>query len=130
MTVRHHVLDIYDVHLYLATNLDDWKRMRRRLDFIPEQPNADGLSSFATWEPDEGPTVPVLALWVNLATLEPSAVVETCAHEASHAAGQILTWLGHDIRGTDGTDEPHAYLTGWLTRWLWQCCQPTAKTAL
>lgn len=44
-------------------------------------------------------------------------LVETCSHESAHAANQILEYIGHDHRGTD---EPHAYLTGWLTRWVWE----------
>lgn len=36
------------------------------------------------------------------------------------ASAQILVWTGHDVRGDGGTDEPSAYLSGWLTRWLWE----------
>mgnify|MGYP003336208133 CR=1 FL=1 len=123
MAVKRHTLDIYGVELNLATNRRDWATMRRRLTWLAEKPTSAGLCSFATWHPKGGgATVPMLALWVDVANHEPIELVETCAHEAAHAAGQMLDYLGHDVRGTGGTDEPHAYLVGWLTRWMFEGC--------
>ena len=117
-----HQLDIYGVELSLATNKRQWSILRRRLSFVSKKaPQSVGLSHFACWEPKAGIPVPVLVFWIDLAALagDAAALVDTCAHEASHGANQILGWIGHDIRGTD---EPHAYLTGWLTRWIWEAC--------
>lgn len=115
-----HRLDIYGADLHLATDRRQWATLRRRLAFLDkEAPKSAGISQFATWHP-KGPglTQPVLVFWVDLAnhpdTLD---LVDTVAHEASHAASQLLDWVGHDVKGTD---EPHAYLVGWLARWLWQ----------
>jgi len=123
---RHHVLDIYGVHLYLATTPDAWKKLRRRVNYLGDVPESLGLTTFATWHPDDGsaPT-PILTIWIDLEHHDPIDLVETAAHEASHAAGQILHWLGHDYRGAGGTDEPHAYLVGWLTRWIFEGCSTT-----
>jgi hypothetical protein len=123
VAVHSHVLDVYGVHLHLATNRRDWATLRRRFDFLPKSPDAIGLTQFAIWHPKRGgPHVPHLVIWIDIANLEPIDLVDTAAHEAAHGAGQILQYLGHDFRGEDGTDEPHAYLVGWLTRWIFQGC--------
>ena len=118
---RHHVLDIYGVHVHLATSKKQWKRLRRELTFLNEKPEALGLSAFATFHPDAAaPPVPHLVFWLDLPALtNPGDLIDTCAHEAAHGANQILDHVGHDTRGTD---EPSAYLVGWLTRWLWEAC--------
>lgn len=46
-------------------------------------------------------------------TQSEQSLVNTCAHEATHAAEQIATWNGGDLTG-----EARAYLIGWLTQWL------------
>lgn len=115
---RHHVLDVYDAHLHRATDRRQWSTLRRELDFLEKKaPGSAGFSQFATWEPRGGGlTEPHLVLWINVKqhTTEID-LIDTAAHEATHAAGQLLEHVGHQIRGTD---EPHAYLVGWLTRWL------------
>jgi hypothetical protein len=113
-----HLLDIYDVRINLATTARDWSSLRRKLTFLPDRPNSLGSSSFAVWTPKkDGPPEPHLVLWLDMARLDDVAdLVDTIAHEAAHGAGQILDWVGHDIRGID---EPHAYLVGWLTRWMY-----------
>lgn len=66
---------------------------------------------------------PVVTFWIRDAlTADPLQLVETCAHEAAHATAHVLTWTGHDIRGDNGHDEPSAYLTGWLTGWIYDNC--------
>jgi hypothetical protein len=121
---RHHTLDIYGAELWLCTSRRQWSSLRRRLTFLDKAaPEAAGLSQFATFVPKHGgPTVPHVVLWIDPRQARSDAeLVDTCAHEASHAAGQLLDYIGHDIRGTD---EPHAYLVGWLTRWLWETVRP------
>lgn len=119
MAIRSHQLDVYDVELHLATNRRDWSTLRRRLPFLDKgAPESAGMSQLATWHPKKrGLPQPIVVLWVDLANhLTSSELVDTLAHEASHAAGQILDRVGHEVKGVD---EPHAYLVGWLTRWLW-----------
>jgi hypothetical protein len=118
VSVAHHTLDVYGAELHLATTKRDWATLRRRLDFLDKAaPAAAGFAQFATFHPKgTGLVVPHLVLFVDVkAHATQLELIDTCAHEASHAAGQLLDHIGHDIRGTD---EPHAYLVGWLTRWL------------
>lgn len=119
MAYRSHRLDVYGADLYLATTKHEWQTLGRRISTLErEVPEAAGSSIFATFHPNDGSrSVPVLILWLDLAAHASSSdLVNTIAHEASHAAGQLLDYLGHDIRGTD---EPHAYLVGWLAAWMW-----------
>lgn len=124
MAVRHHTLDVYGVELHLATNRREWATLRRRLDFLDKKaPESLGFAQWATWKPNgPGKVVPHLVLWVHLADHAGDVIelVDTCAHEAAHGASEILGWTGHNKAG----DEPHAYLVGWLTRWMFEGCQP------
>lgn len=126
MSGATHTLDIYGVDIHLATTEREWKKLRKRLTYLDDTPNAAGFTHFAIWEPsDHTSPVPVVAFWIrNELTTDPLQLVETCAHEAVHAATHILAWAGHDIRGDDGNDEPTAYLAGWLTRWIWDNATP------
>lgn len=121
MATAHHVLDIYGVHIDLATTRREWATLRRRLSFLDKDPsNYAGLTSFAVWEPPKGSglATPHLVFWVDTVRHPTQAeLIDTLAHEASHGAGRILDNVEHKV---DGTDEPHAYLVGWLTRWLWE----------
>lgn len=119
MAYRTHRLDVYDTDLYLATNKREWSALARRIKTIDKSaPDAAGCSVFATFHPDDGSlTRPCLIFWLDLAAHTNSAeVVNTIAHEATHGASQLLDHIGHDTRGTD---EPSAYLTGWLAEWMW-----------
>ena len=113
-------LDIYDVDLYAATDMRQWRALRRRLTFLDETPSGAGMSQFAVWEPANGLDRPVIVLFVDVARHDEPGLVNTCAHEASHAASQLFDHFGHH---PSGTDEPTAYLVGWLTQWLWEACQ-------
>ena len=121
MAPRHHTLDIYDTELHLATNRRDWATLRRRFGFLRKEPGAEGRVHSAVWVPKAGPTRQHIVIWIDLAKHDgrPGGLVNSCAHEATHAAGDILEQIGHDKAG----DEPHAYLVGWLTEWIWQHCQ-------
>ena len=108
---RHHILDIYGVHIHLATNKREWATLRRKLDSLGDAPTSMGQASFERWEPKAaGKPIPHVVFWINLAdhandTLE---LVDTCAHEAAHGASGICDWIGHN----QARDEPHAYLVG------------------
>lgn len=116
MTVRTHRLDIYGVDVFLATSRRDWATLRRRFDFLrkEEADNHFGFTVFATMNGGKR----YLIFWMD-PELDGGHLVDTCAHEASHAAGRILGCIGHTV---PDTDEPHAYLVGWLARWLWEHC--------
>lgn len=123
MAIRTHVLDIYGVHLHLATTKREWATLRRRLTFLDKTPTTLGLASFACWEPrGAGKSVPHLVVWINVADHEGDQLelIDTCAHEAAHGVSGIFDWVGHNQAG----DEPHAYLIGWLTRWIYEGCTP------
>lgn len=130
VSAARHMLDIYGVELHLATTEREWKRLQKRLAYLQDVPDSAGLTHFAVWEPANGSaSIPVVSFWIREAlTSDPHQLVETCAHEAAHATSHILTWTGHDVRGDDGHDEPSAYLTGWLTRWLWKNTTPALTT--
>lgn len=117
--IRTHVLDVYGVHIYLATTKREWSTLRRKLSFLDgPAPSAMGQASWALWQPKVGKSIPHLVFWLNLAAHQGDQVelVDTCAHEAVHGASNIFDWIGHQVAG----DEPHAYLVGWLTRWLYE----------
>ena len=118
-TYAHHTLDVYGVEMYLATNRRQWSMLRRKLSFLGQVPESAGQATFATWVPKaNGNTIPYLVCWIDPTQHDAQLdIVNTCAHEAAHAAGQILNWVGHSV---PGTDEPHAYLVGWLTQWLYE----------
>ena len=119
MSHIEHRLDIYNAALFLATTKKQWKTLAKHIDFLDKnKPDSAGQVSFATWCPNKGINEPVAVIWIDTKHhTNPGELIDTCAHEASHAAGRILEHIGHQI---PATDEPHAYLTGWLTRWIWE----------
>lgn len=110
MTVRRHTLDVYGTQLWLATTPADWRTIRRRFADLDEDPGAAGLSHLVEGTPAS------VVLWVDVAN-HPTRLdlIDTVAHEATHAASQILDSIGHTLIAQD---EPHAYLVGWLVRWM------------
>lgn len=116
---RH--LDIYDTGLHLARTKREWASLKRKLKIPDQCPDSAGQATFATFHPNDGGiTQPHLILWIDIKSHRTRAeLVNTCAHEAAHAATSLLDHLGHQIKVSD---EPHAYLVGWLTEWLWSEC--------
>lgn len=124
MAPKHHRLDIYDAHLHLATNRRDWGTLRRNIKSLKAgSPSSLGFTQRLTFRPDDGSAPEEhYVFWIDTKTIgdDTANLVDTCAHEAVHAANFILDWAGHDIAAHD---EPHAYLVGWLTRWIWEGCR-------
>lgn len=117
---RHHVLDAYGCHLHVATDRRGWATLRRRLPGLVDgpAPESAGWTRFATWQPKSGITVPVVVVYINAAQhTEPVDLIDTAAHEAAHVVSALMEHIGHSI---SGVDEPSAYLTGWVTAWLWE----------
>lgn len=109
--VEYHI-DIYGTDLFCVTTKKQWKQLRKRLPWIGRVPSGVGQVSSA-------PSENTVVIWLKPHD-NPAEHVDTCGHEASHAAGRILQSIGHNV---DATDEPHAYLCGWITRWLWENTQ-------
>lgn len=115
---KHHKLDVYGTKLHLALDDHQWRTLRRRFDFLPENPGAHAMTTFTTFVPDDGsPHIPHVIIYVDAAHHDNVDLVDTCAHEACHAALRIAHHIGHKV--TAG-DEPVSYLTGWITRWIWE----------
>lgn len=118
----HHVLDVYGAHIHLATDRRAWATLRRRYSgMVDTVPESAGWCRIATFHPKGGGITELhLVLWVDVAAhhAQPGELLDTCAHEATHAALALMDHIGHDPRGS--ADEPIAYLVGWLTRWMWE----------
>ena len=110
-----HTLDVYGVALYFASNGRQWAAIRKsRMPRLSPAPGSHGLTEMFS-------AGPVIQFAVYVAPDDdPAELINTCAHEAAHVAGQILEEVGADY---DGASEPHAYLVGWVTQWLWQNTQ-------
>lgn len=119
--LRSHQLDIYGAWLHLATDSKSYKAMRRRLPSLEKQaPEAAGSVTLVLHIAPSGLTTPHLAIWIDPAQAEtPVDLIETTAHEATHAATALLDHIG---QGYDGGSEALAYLVGWITGWLWEAC--------
>lgn len=121
----HHTLDIYGADLYLAWEPKQWKRLQRKTGLGPKLPTSAGLCSSGVWVPNDGGIhEQVVTIWIDAAMHRSMPeLVETCAHEATHAASRLFDHIGQEY--TDAS-EAHAYLVGWLTRWLVKHIPPPA----
>lgn len=120
MSYVEHRLDIYGTALFLATTKKQWRALRKQVTFLDKTaPEAAGQVSSAVWTPNKhGAAIHTVVIWVDTKNhTEPGELIDTCAHEASHAAGRIADHIGHNV---PATDEPHAYLCGWIARWIWE----------
>lgn len=116
--IRSHLLDVYGVRLHVVTSRQEWKLLRAQFPKLDRKPTGVGMSHFLTVKGD-----PHVALWVNRKAHKAiPGLVNTCAHEAAHAAGQIMEFVHAD---PDPSGEPHAYLVGWITQWLWEAVCPS-----
>lgn len=107
-----HTLDIYGVTLYQARNGREWAAIRKsREPQLGESPKCAGMTEMHT--SNDGSMT--FTVYVR-PTDDPREVINTCAHEAAHVAGQILDAANAEY---DGLNEPFAYLVGWITQWLW-----------
>lgn len=118
-THRSHLLDIYGIWIHLATDPRQWRSLQRHFTSPEDVPTVLG---FAGWRDGD------IVLFVDLGahTGDTLALVDTVAHEATHAAGAILDHVGEQY---DGTSEALAYLVGWLTKWVWQHISTDLKAA-
>lgn len=112
----HHVLDIYGAHLWLAVTPRQWAKLVDRFEGSIDEDDRDSIGATALIL-DSKSSTPHIVVWLDVDRFGDDALgcVETTAHEATHVATLLLTHLRHTIRSID---EPHAYLVGWVTRWM------------
>jgi hypothetical protein len=122
MAYAEHRLDIYGTTLLLATTKKSWQQLAKHCTLVNKHtPQCAGQVSSGLWTPKKrGLSQHTLAIWIDTKNhTDQGELVDTIAHEASHAAGRILEHCGQPL---PYTDEAHAYLIGWLTRWIWEHC--------
>lgn len=129
MSYVHKRIEIYEVDVYLSRKPSEWRKVRKLLgDSLPKRVESVGRTDFLT--KTTGVTLPecAISIYVDVAIHDGDHVqlVDTCAHEAAHAAAALLEQIGH--RG-DATDEPTAYLIGHLTGWMWSHVGPGRDSA-
>lgn len=114
-----HFLDIYSAWLHLAPDEKAWRKLRRELTSLAEDPGGLAYTSLDIFETDAGAQIRHLSVFVNVAAHagREVALVETVAHEADHVASLLFGEYDIEIRARD---EPHAYLVGWVAQWLWK----------
>jgi hypothetical protein len=125
----HHLLDVYGAELHLAVDKASWRAIRRIVDEMDEDvPDAAGQVQFFQWEvADTGRTIPHYVIWLHLeGAFNDRDLVDTVAHEALHVGHCILEHAGVQEKGNM---EALAYLTGWLTGWMWEHVCRSRKTA-
>ena len=125
---RSHVLDVYHANLHLTTSRKAWTKLRRTIDSLDKKPDGLGMTTLQLYE-STGHSVPHLVWFIDVDAHGDNfnGLIETCAHEAVHGAGLLLDHFGQDY---NGRSEHHAYLVGWLTRWLWEGCGKAIDPAL
>lgn len=122
MAYVEHRLDIYNTAIYLATTKKSWRKLAKHCTLVGKRiPECAGQVASGLWTPKKrGLSEHHIAIWIDVRNHpDPLDLLDTCAHEASHAAGRILEHIGQPLHYTD---EAHAYLVGWLTRWIWEHC--------
>lgn len=129
---RSHLLDVYGVWVHATGTPEGWARLRRRMPCLTEDPASLGYTEGVEWVPNPGtgrrPTEYHLALYVDVEAHQgdEAMLVETCAHEATHAATMLLQSRGQNLDGVGL--EAHAYLVGWLAAWLWKVVRDVGPT--
>lgn len=98
-------LEPYGIAFHLATTPREWASLRRRIPGLPELETQSGL------------TCQRANPWTIAVYIAPgqdrASRIDTIAHEAAHVAAFI-----YDTIGAEHTDEPFAWLMGYLVRWL------------
>lgn len=118
-----HLLDIYSIWLHVESTPAKWKALAKKEGLSLNKP--DGSLGFVNHSKivHKG-MIHHISVYIDGKSHKDNdiALVETCAHEATHAALTILSIVGQTIRDDD---EHVAYLTGWITQWLYQTVRTT-----
>lgn len=122
MTV-HHQLDVYGAWLHVTRSKKQWRAWRKELHLeLPRKIESLGLTTRAT-DPRDG--LMHFCVFIDK-RLSDTGLVEIVAHEATHMAGLLLDAIDTSY---DGLSEPHAYLVGWATAFIWEHVTGNAGTA-
>lgn len=115
-------IGLYNTAVWFPESAAQWRRLSRKLASMdPDLPDCAGRTVFATGRLAGDSAVAHLVFHVDPATAASLAdLADTCAHEASHGAADIMDWIGHEDGG-----EPLAYLVGYLTGWLFSVVDRT-----
>lgn len=116
-----HELDIYGSVLHVAYDRRAWQTLRQRMPGGVTMLDAEvGRTQVVEHvQPGEERSRWHYLIFIDVKAARDSAdVVDTMAHEAFHTAMAILDGT-MPAPGKD-TDEPYAYLAGWITGWLWR----------
>lgn len=117
MTTWSKQLDIYGVWLHITTDRKGWTRLCKRIDSLDKEPIGLGYTSRDV--EDDGNIH--ISMYIDAAKHvgNPQGLVEILAHEAAHAAGMLLDFLGQEY---DGQSEAFAYLVGFIAATAWDVC--------
>lgn len=110
---RSHRLDIYGARLHVATTNAQMGRLAKRFDL--GDPDSIGATYLSI---DTQSNEPHLTVWIDTAKVQGADLVDTIAHEAVHAAAQLLDHIGQRVDRHDS--EALAYLTGWIAARCWE----------
>lgn len=115
---RSHRLDVYGCELRLATTKQGVEKLAAEFDY-PKGFN--GLADGQTTTVLDAETGALYVLvFIDQRSMEGNVarLINVLAHEASHATGFILKHFG--VKPRHPETEQAAYLTGWITEWLWR----------
>lgn len=113
---EHRVIDIYGIDIYLARDKRQWGALKRKFKGLPSVDTSGVTAELVTTD-----GIFQLAFYIDVAGHdEQYHLINTCAHEAAHGALYIFDHINQE---TQNSHEPFAYLTGWLTQWIWEHCQ-------
>lgn len=110
---RSHLLDVYDCWLHVAVTEQDWAKLAKRYDLT----DLDSMGACVLFTDASKANQPHVAIYVDSATMGTKRV-DLIAHEATHAAAQILDHI--EQRADRHDSEALAYLVGFIARWLWE----------
>lgn len=116
----HHRLDVYGTHLHLATDRRALATLRRQLPELDKGPHTVGGSTIIG-NPEGATRTTHLVIWIDVdAHHTDDALVDTIAHESTHAGALLLDHIG---QAYDGDSEALAYLVGFIAGWTWRGCK-------
>lgn len=120
--IRRTTIEPYGSELVLVTTQAALDRVCRSLSDEWPVWESEGLCAEFSGEGPGGRSRHVLVVAIDERRLldpdsEPCDAAQLIAHEATHAAGLLLDHIGQPY---DGASEAHAYLVGWIVRWVWQ----------
>lgn len=119
---RSHRLDVYDCWLHVATNRRQLATLRRKYGKTrvpPVEPGEFGCTTRFRDQPANDLALNHYVIFVNTDAHRGNqgALLNTVAHEATHAGGLILDSTNTEY---DGNSEPLAWLVAWITQWVWE----------